>query len=87
MSFLFASMFMGGWHSPIVGLYSSIWLPIKASLVIFTFLWVRASFPRIRYDQLMAILWKTYLPLSLAVVALVGSTLLMINGLPPLKCL
>lgn len=87
MSFLFAIMFMGGWHSPIVGLYSSIWLPIKASLVIFTFLWVRASFPRIRYDQLMAILWKTYLPLSLAVVALVGSTLLMINGLPPLKCL
>ena len=83
MSFIFTIIFLGGWHSPIPGLNSNIWLAIKSSVIIFTFLWTRASFPRIRYDQLMALLWKTYLPLSLGLVTLTGSVLVLINGMPP----
>jgi NADH:ubiquinone oxidoreductase subunit H len=51
-------------------------------MFIFIFIWVRATFPRIRYDQLMQLLWKSYLPLSLGYVIFVGSILLAFNGLP-----
>lgn len=57
---------------------------IKIAIIIFLFIWIRASFPRIRYDQLMALLWKSYLPLSLAFVVLVSGVLIGFNGLPPL---
>jgi NADH:ubiquinone oxidoreductase subunit H len=53
------------------------------AFIIFLFIWVRASLPRIRYDQLMALLWKSYLPLSLAYVVFVLSILIGFNGLPP----
>ena len=66
MSAMTAILFLGGWQ-PIWGINLPLpWLAIKTTLVIFIFLWVRASFPRMRYDQLMALLWKSYLPLSLA---------------------
>jgi len=81
-------LFLGGWMvtsapwpnnifilSPILGL--------KVSIIIFLFIWVRASYPRIRYDQLMALLWKSYLPLSLAFVVLVSGILIGFNALPP----
>ena len=65
MSAMTTILFLGGWQ-PIWGISLPLpWLAIKTSLVIFIFLWVRASFPRMRYDQLMALLWKSYLPLSL----------------------
>lgn len=51
------------------------WLALKSIIVMFIFIWVRASFPRARYDQLMALLWKSYLPLSLGFVILVASIL------------
>lgn len=82
MSFLFAIIFLGGWSSPLNYLPSSLWLGFKAAIVIFVFLWVRASFPRIRYDQLMHLLWKTYLPLSLGIVCFTAIILISINGLP-----
>ena len=59
------------------------WFGIKIAIIIFLFIWIRASFPRIRYDQLMALLWKSYLPLSLAFVVLVSGALIGFNGLPP----
>lgn len=59
------------------------WLGVKIAILIFLFIWVRASYPRIRYDQLMALLWKSYLPLSLAFVILVSGALIGINGLAP----
>nr|QXT43860.1 NADH dehydrogenase subunit 1 [Craspedacusta sowerbii] len=86
MSFLFTVIFLGGWSSPFQLIPSNLWLSLKASIVIFLFLWVRASFPRIRYDQLMQLLWKTYLPASLGLICLVASFLLLIDGLPPLSC-
>ena len=84
MSFLFAVMFLGGWSfiisSPII-------LFVKGTFIVFLFVWVRTSFPRLRYDQLMSLLWKSYLPLSLGLILLVNSILWSINGLPPLSCL
>ncbi len=59
------------------------WFGGKIAILIFLFIWIRASYPRIRYDQLMALLWKSYLPLSLAFVILVSGALIGINGLAP----
>lgn len=84
MSFLFAVLFLGGWSfiisSPII-------LFIKGTLVVFLFVWVRASFPRLRYDQLMSLLWKTYLPLSIGLILIVNTLLWSFNGLPPISCI
>lgn len=82
MSFLFVIIFMGGWT---LFLNWSIFLFIKASLVIFVFVWVRTSFPRLRYDQLMGLLWKTYLPLSLSFIVFVNSIIWVTSSLPPLE--
>ncbi len=76
MSVLTAILFLGGWLSLVPGLPdSSFWLAFKSVFVMFVFIWVRASFPRARYDQLMALLWKSYLPLSLGFVIIVASIL------------
>jgi NADH-quinone oxidoreductase subunit H len=78
-------LFLGGWLPPfgflgfIPGFF---WFSFKTAIVVFWFVWVRASFPRMRYDQLMALLWKSYLPLSLGFVVLVASVLIFFNGLP-----
>uniref|UniRef100_A0AAU8HQ62 NADH-ubiquinone oxidoreductase chain 1 n=1 Tax=Demospongiae sp. TaxID=2813625 RepID=A0AAU8HQ62_9METZ len=85
-------LFFGGWLPPFWGiglitnwkyLYNLLWFGIKIAIIIFFFIWVRASYPRIRYDQLMALLWKSYLPLSLAFVILVSGVLIGFNALPP----
>jgi NADH-quinone oxidoreductase subunit H len=49
---------------------------------LFIFLWVRATFPRYRYDQLMRLGWKVFLPISLAAVAIVGGALVAFDWLP-----
>ena len=71
MSGMTAVLFLGGWLPPIDiapfnWIPGPIWFFIKISLVLFCFLWVRATFPRYRYDQLMRLGWKVFLPLSLA---------------------
>ena len=77
-------LFLGGWLSPFVDFNSWVgWFGMKVAILIFLFIWIRASYPRIRYDQLMALLWKSYLPLSLAFVVLVSGALIGINALPP----
>ena len=76
MSLLNVLLFWGGWLSPLPFLADSpIWLALKTSLFIFAFIWVRGSFPRIRYDQLMQLIWKNYLPLSLGFVIFISSFL------------
>jgi NADH:ubiquinone oxidoreductase subunit H len=84
MSFLFAILFMGG-SSTLMGL--DIGLVLKGSFIVFVFVWVRGSFPRLRYDQLMHLLWKTYLPVSIAMVLLTNMILWALGGLPPIICL
>ena len=84
MSFLFVLMFMGGWFF-IISL--NILLTLKGTFIVFLFVWIRTSFPRLRYDQLMNLLWKTYLPLSILIIILTNSILWSFNGLPPLICI
>jgi NADH-quinone oxidoreductase subunit H len=85
MSLLTAILFFGGWLpiidiAPLNWIPGPIWLSIKTTFFIFVFVWIRATFPRMRYDQLMALLWKSYLPLSLGFVIFVASILMTFNG-------
>jgi len=57
------SMFLGGWRGPF--LPPVVWFLIKLSLFLFFYVWLRATFPRLRYDQLMGLGWKVLLPASL----------------------
>jgi NADH:ubiquinone oxidoreductase subunit H len=62
MGFFFISLFCGGWNH---GLSNSLIFCLKSSFVIMSFIWVRTSFPRFRYDQLMHLIWKSFLPFVL----------------------
>jgi len=74
IAFLTAIMFMGGWLSPVPFIPDSIvWLFAKVAFVLFLFLWFRATFPRYRYDQLMRLGWKVFIPLSIVWVVVVGA--------------
>lgn len=78
-------LFWSGWLPIIPGLTfipPFIWFVIKVSFVLFCFLWVRATFPRYRYDQLMRLGWKVFLPLTLFWVVLTSSMLLFFDKLP-----
>jgi NADH-quinone oxidoreductase subunit H len=72
MSSLASVVFLGGWISwswLLTDIYiAPIVFGIKCSLVLFFYIWVRASFPRYRIDQLMRLCWKIFLPISLAFV-------------------
>ena len=73
MCALISLLFFGGWLSPIPGLPDGIlWMVLKMALVFFMFAMVKAITPRYRYDQLMRIGWKVFLPMSLAWVVLVS---------------
>ena len=63
VSSLAVTLFFGGWHGPF--LPPVIWFLIKVFIFIFVFIWIRATFPRLRYDQLMKFGWKILFPLSL----------------------
>ena len=87
MSSLCALFFLGGWLPPF-NLAIFYWLPgvfwfgLKIVFFLFVFIWVRAAFPRYRYDQLMRLGWKVLLPLSLAWVVLVSGVLISFDWLP-----
>lgn len=78
MSAITSLLFLGGWLGPVEGIP---WLAIKIVMMVYVFIWVRGSYPRMRYDQLMALLWKSYLPLSLAWLIFVISIELGVVGL------
>ena len=87
ISALTSLMFLGGWLSPFQGLTSLLqlpvvgwifgdglhWLFIKAAFFMFLFLWFRATFPRYRYDQIMRLGWKIFIPISVFWVVVVGA--------------
>ena len=80
MAGMTAVLFLGGWLPPFdIAPFNLIpgplWLAAKISFVLFFFLWVRAAFPRYRYDQLMRLGWKVFLPISLAAVVIVAGVL------------
>jgi NADH-quinone oxidoreductase subunit H len=75
VSILTVLLFLGGWLSPIAALDfipGWIWLGIKTFAVVTMFLWVRASFPRYRYDQIMRLGWKIFIPITLVWLVVVG---------------
>ena len=79
ISTLASIMFLGGWLSPfpqswgVLGAPGFWWLIVKLFLVVSSFLWFRATFPRYRYDQLMRLGWKVFLPLTIAYIVVLGA--------------
>ena len=71
-SALFTVLFMGSW------LYISLIFCLKVVFISFVFLWIRSSYPRFRYDQLMHLLWKSFLPLSLSILIFLSSIFLIL---------
>jgi NADH-quinone oxidoreductase subunit H len=73
VSMLAALMFLGGWLSPVPFLPDSIlWLLAKVAFLLFLFLWFRATFPRYRYDQIMRLGWKVFIPITLVWIIVVA---------------
>jgi NADH-quinone oxidoreductase subunit H len=84
ISLLTATLFMGGWLSPLDGYVAAdgalaalaapsfLWLGIKTSFFLFVYLWIRATFPRYRYDQIMRLGWKVLIPVTIFWLAVEG---------------
>jgi NADH-quinone oxidoreductase subunit H len=61
---LASALFLGGWHGPGPGWLDPVWVALKMLLLVVVFIWVRATLPRLRYDQLMSFGWKILLPVA-----------------------
>ena len=88
MSAMTALLFLGGWlppfdFAPFTWIPGPLWFIIKIVAILFVFLWVRATTPRYRYDQLMRLGWKVFLPFSLLLVVLTAGFLIATDNLPP----
>ena len=91
ISLLTALMFLGGWLSPFQGIPvleamfawvpGIVWLLLKTSVFLFLFLWFRATFPRYRYDQIMRLGWKVFIPITIVWIVVLGIAIL--AGLGP----
>lgn len=73
VSMLAAVMFLGGWLSPVPFIPDGFpWLLLKVAALLFFFLWFRATFPRYRYDQIMRLGWKVFIPITLVWILVIG---------------
>ncbi len=82
VSALAATLFLGGWLSPFEGIPvlgalfgfvpGALWLTLKISILLLFFLWFRATFPRYRYDQIMRLGWKVFIPVTLVWILVIG---------------
>jgi NADH-quinone oxidoreductase subunit H len=87
MSAMTSILFLGGWLPPVAvapftWIPGPLWFALKIAFVLFCFLWVRATFPRFRYDQLMRLGWKVFLPFSLFWLVLTAGVLVATGWLP-----
>jgi NADH-quinone oxidoreductase subunit H len=91
LSAMTSILFLGGWLAPfnmaapfafIAPVWGFLWFALKIAFCLFVFLWARATLPRYRYDQLMRIGWKCFLPLSLVWVVLTAGYLIAFDKLP-----
>ena len=85
MSSMTTILFLGGWMAPfdfeILNLLPGyFWFLLKVAILLFLFLWVRATLPRYRYDQLMRLGWKVFLPLSLAWIIITSSVVIYLQN-------
>nr|ULC84168.1 NADH dehydrogenase subunit 1 [Hippotragus equinus] len=83
MNIFTTTLFLGAFHSPYMPELYTINFTIKSLLLTITFLWIRASYPRFRYDQLMHLLWKNFLPLTLALCMWHVSMPILLSSIPP----
>ncbi|HLB31526.1 MAG TPA: complex I subunit 1 family protein, partial [Gammaproteobacteria bacterium] len=86
VSTLTAIMFFGGWLSPfqgvpVLGEPNIVWLLAKAAFFLYLFLWIRATFPRYRYDQIMRLGWKVFIPITIVWIVVVAG--MVVGSLPP----
>jgi NADH-quinone oxidoreductase subunit H len=87
MSAMATILFLGGWLPPfgieaLSVVPGVVWFVLKTSFILFIYIWVRATMPRYRYDQLMRLGWKIFLPFTLIWVLIMAGTLLVTNSLP-----
>ncbi len=80
ISALTATLFLGGWYppfdvAPFTWIPGVAWLVIKVCVVLFFFLWFRATFPRYRYDQIMRLGWKVFIPVTLVWIVVIGAAM------------
>lgn len=80
ISALTATLFLGGWYppfdvAPFTWIPGVAWLVIKVCVVLFFFLWFRATFPRYRYDQIMRLGWKVFIPITLVWIVVIGAAM------------
>ena len=87
MASLTTILFLGGWYPPLsiepfTWIPGPIWFVLKVCFLLFVFIWVRATFPRYRYDQLMRLGWKVFLPFSLIWLVITAAVLKLTGWLP-----
>ena len=80
VSLLTTVLFLGGWYAPIntpvlTWIPGIVWLLLKTAFLLYVFLWIRATFPRYRYDQIMRLGWKVFIPVTIAWIVVVGVAL------------
>jgi len=78
VSALVATLFLGGWRGPV--LPGVIWFLLKVFAMLFLFIWIRATYPRFRYDQLMKFGWKVLFPLALANILITGVCMVLVGS-------
>jgi len=86
MSAMAVILFLGGWQAPfgmeVDFIHGVVWFGLKTAMILFFFIWTRASLPRYRYDQLMRLGWKIFLPFTLIWVVVISGTLLYLDAFP-----
>jgi NADH-quinone oxidoreductase subunit H len=83
VAFIFATLFLGGYRGPFIDqvpVLGPLYVLIKVFIILFVMIWVRATWPRIRYDRLMAFGWKVMLPLALLNVFVTAVLMVLIGG-------
>ena len=80
VSAIIATLFLSGWNGPLENFLGWLWFLLKTLGIIFVFIWVRGTYPRLRLDQIMALSWKFLLPLSLINLAVTSIEVFVLKG-------
>ncbi len=78
-SAIITTLFLGGWQGPILPSY--VWFGLKVSAMVFVFMWMRGTLPRLRVDELMGLAWKFLVPVTLVNIFLAGVIISLIKAI------
>jgi NADH-quinone oxidoreductase subunit H len=81
ISCIAVTLFLGGWNGPGPALLGLVWFMAKLGALLFFFIWVRWTYPRLRYDQLMNLGWKVLLPLTIANIVVTAMVMWALGGM------